>query len=397
MPTPRPSRRCSQELGRIHVAPELQGYIVDLVDATRHHRDLMLGVEPARLRSRCSAPARALAASVGRHYVVPDDIKALAPSVLEHRLVLVVRSDDARRERRPTCSRRCLESVPVPATASPTERLPDAHPPRMVAGRCGDRPVHRSRILGLVQLAVLALAALSAARGRRACGCDSTRSTLIARRELKERLQVGVDGRVDVTVESTGDPQHPDRARVDDAFDRGRRCGALPARAAGSRRDARAAYRFPTDRRGPLRGRPAARHGRATRSGSRATTRRVLGAEEVIVYPAGARDHVAARRRAATNLDRDMPRAYGRLDPGGEFLNAARLRARRRPASRPLALDRAARPADGAPERSAAPHTGARDARRPPRRATTARRSSARSKACASIVTAVERGGRPSK
>src|SRR5258705_11840028 len=34
------------ELSRVHVSPELQGYIVDLAEATRHHRDLMLGVAP---------------------------------------------------------------------------------------------------------------------------------------------------------------------------------------------------------------------------------------------------------------------------------------------------------------------------------------------------------------
>ena len=98
-PTPRPSRRWSSELGRVHVAPELQGYIVDIVDATRHHRDLMLGVSP-RGALALQRASRALAASVGRAYVVPDDVKALAPSVLEHRLVLVVRGDDARRQRR---------------------------------------------------------------------------------------------------------------------------------------------------------------------------------------------------------------------------------------------------------------------------------------------------------
>src|SRR5204863_9679774 len=36
----------SRELGRIHVAPELQGYIIDIVEASRHHRDLLLGVSP---------------------------------------------------------------------------------------------------------------------------------------------------------------------------------------------------------------------------------------------------------------------------------------------------------------------------------------------------------------
>jgi MoxR-like ATPase len=77
----------SRALGRVHVTPELQGYIVDIVEASRHHRDLLLGVSP-RGALGLQRAARALAASVGRSYVVPDDIKLLATSVLEHRLVL---------------------------------------------------------------------------------------------------------------------------------------------------------------------------------------------------------------------------------------------------------------------------------------------------------------------
>jgi MoxR-like ATPase len=77
----------SHALGQVHVAPELQGYIVDIVEASRHHRDLLLGVSP-RGALGLQRAARALAASVGRSYVVPDDVKLLAPSILEHRLVL---------------------------------------------------------------------------------------------------------------------------------------------------------------------------------------------------------------------------------------------------------------------------------------------------------------------
>src|SRR6185312_16378487 len=73
----------TQELNRVHVAGELQGYIVDVVEATRHHRDLMLGVSP-RGALALQRAARALAASVGRSYVVPDDVKVLASAVLEH-------------------------------------------------------------------------------------------------------------------------------------------------------------------------------------------------------------------------------------------------------------------------------------------------------------------------
>jgi MoxR-like ATPase len=103
----------SKELTQIHIAPELQGYVVDLADATRHHRDLMLGVSP-RGALALQRTARALAASVGRSYVVPDDIKALAPSVLEHRLVL---SPEAmmRGVSATDVLASVLESVPVPA------------------------------------------------------------------------------------------------------------------------------------------------------------------------------------------------------------------------------------------------------------------------------------------
>jgi len=77
----------SHALGRVHVAPELRGYIVDLVEATRHHRDLLLGVSP-RGALGLQRAARSLAASIGRSYVVPDDVKLLAPAILEHRLML---------------------------------------------------------------------------------------------------------------------------------------------------------------------------------------------------------------------------------------------------------------------------------------------------------------------
>ena len=71
----------------VHVAPSLKGYIVDLAEATRRHRDLALGVSP-RAALGLQRTARARAASIGREYVVPDDLKDLAIPVLEHRLAL---------------------------------------------------------------------------------------------------------------------------------------------------------------------------------------------------------------------------------------------------------------------------------------------------------------------
>jgi MoxR-like ATPase len=104
----------TRELNRVHVAGELQGYIVDVVEATRHHRDLMLGVSP-RGALALQRAARALAASVGRSYVVPDDVKVLASAVLEHRLVLS--SEAMMRGVNPSdVLAGILDSVPVPAT-----------------------------------------------------------------------------------------------------------------------------------------------------------------------------------------------------------------------------------------------------------------------------------------
>jgi MoxR-like ATPase len=71
----------------IYVAPSLKGYIIDVVEATRAERDLVLGVSP-RGALALQRASRAYAASSGRDYVIPDDLKLLAGSVLEHRLIL---------------------------------------------------------------------------------------------------------------------------------------------------------------------------------------------------------------------------------------------------------------------------------------------------------------------
>jgi MoxR-like ATPase len=103
----------SKEMASVHMATELQGYIVDIVEATRHHRDLLLGVSP-RGALGLQRAARAFAASIGRSYVVPDDIKALAPAVLEHRLVLSPEAQ-MRGTSADAVLTGVLDSVPVPA------------------------------------------------------------------------------------------------------------------------------------------------------------------------------------------------------------------------------------------------------------------------------------------
>jgi MoxR-like ATPase len=62
-------------------------YIVRLVRATREHPDIASGASP-RAASAMAAAARATAALEGRDYVIPDDVKLLAPALLRHRLIL---------------------------------------------------------------------------------------------------------------------------------------------------------------------------------------------------------------------------------------------------------------------------------------------------------------------
>ena len=71
----------------VHVAPALRRYIVSLAEGTRVHPDIYLGASP-RASIMLLRAARAMAASGGRDYVVPDDIKDLAIPVLAHRLIV---------------------------------------------------------------------------------------------------------------------------------------------------------------------------------------------------------------------------------------------------------------------------------------------------------------------
>jgi MoxR-like ATPase len=74
-------------VGRVHVAPEVAGYIVDVCRATRLSPSLQLGVSP-RGATALLATSRAWAWLSGRDYVTPDDVKALARPTLRHRVQL---------------------------------------------------------------------------------------------------------------------------------------------------------------------------------------------------------------------------------------------------------------------------------------------------------------------
>jgi MoxR-like ATPase len=71
----------------VHIAPALQGYLVDIAEATRRHPLVTVGMSP-RATLALQRVARARAATRNRTYVTPDDVKALAEPVLAHRLLL---------------------------------------------------------------------------------------------------------------------------------------------------------------------------------------------------------------------------------------------------------------------------------------------------------------------
>jgi MoxR-like ATPase len=72
---------------RIFVADVIKAYIIDLVEATRVDPELLLGASP-RASLYLQRAARAHAATRGRDYVAPDDVKAMLHPVLNHRLIL---------------------------------------------------------------------------------------------------------------------------------------------------------------------------------------------------------------------------------------------------------------------------------------------------------------------
>jgi MoxR-like ATPase len=79
--------RVREAVAGTHCEPRVMAYVTDLVRATRESPALVLGASPraAVALFRC---ARAAAALSGRDFVTPDDVKAMAPAVLRHRVVL---------------------------------------------------------------------------------------------------------------------------------------------------------------------------------------------------------------------------------------------------------------------------------------------------------------------
>ena len=89
------SDEARQEILRLHLAPELEEYIVNIVTTTRNpgavddslDGQVLYGASP-RASMGIDRAARAHAWLEGRDYVGPEDIQAIASDVLRHRIVL---------------------------------------------------------------------------------------------------------------------------------------------------------------------------------------------------------------------------------------------------------------------------------------------------------------------
>ena len=103
-----------QQVRQVRVDDSLLDYITEIVGRTREHRAIYFGASP-RASIALLLGAQALAAVEGRAFAIPDDVKALAPAVLRHRVGLQpdaeiegVTPDD--------CVAEILREVRVPAT-----------------------------------------------------------------------------------------------------------------------------------------------------------------------------------------------------------------------------------------------------------------------------------------
>lgn len=77
----------AQMTSAVHIEASVMDYIVRLVEATRTAEDVRLGVSVRGALALVRA-SRVWAASVGRHFVTPDDVKILAVPCLAHRMIL---------------------------------------------------------------------------------------------------------------------------------------------------------------------------------------------------------------------------------------------------------------------------------------------------------------------
>ncbi len=104
--------QAAEAVKRIYLAPDLKRYIVQLTARTRQSADVYLGASPRGSLALARA-SQARAALLGRAYVLPDDVQALAAAILAHRIIVspAARLRDLSSER---IVYEAVQSTPVP-------------------------------------------------------------------------------------------------------------------------------------------------------------------------------------------------------------------------------------------------------------------------------------------
>ena len=124
----------------IYVDPAVSDYIVRLVSSTRSHPDVYLGASPRGSIALYRA-SQALAGLLGRDYVIPDDVKALAEPALAHRVI--IKTSSSIHDISAAHVVRELVEFDTHRGRRPPDRRPPRGPPEPGRGLTGSVPAHR--------------------------------------------------------------------------------------------------------------------------------------------------------------------------------------------------------------------------------------------------------------
>lgn len=105
--------QAQEALKKVRICTAVREYLLDIAEATRTCDAVKTGISPRGLLALADA-SRGYAAIHGRDYVIPDDVKAVAPDVIAHRLILKGASFADRLAEKRKLTQQLLEQVPVP-------------------------------------------------------------------------------------------------------------------------------------------------------------------------------------------------------------------------------------------------------------------------------------------
>lgn len=104
-----------KEVAAVHVSQAVEDYVIDLTEATRIHRSVDVGISPRAMLALLRS-AQAYAFVSGRTYVLPDDVKAVFPSLAAHRIRLSMEAELHVTEQEVVMQ--IMSSVPAPVEES---------------------------------------------------------------------------------------------------------------------------------------------------------------------------------------------------------------------------------------------------------------------------------------